>query len=109
MRQLFVVCPCFNEEAVLGTFAARLTGVLQELASAESEPLAVRVLFVDDGSRDGTWELIRSLKLDSKRVLVSALRLSRNFGHQAAICAGLDHLMEHLGCGDDDTVVIMDS
>ena len=109
MKQLFVVCPCFNEEAALGVFANRLSGVLQGLEAAKDRSLTVRVLFVDDGSKDGTWDVIRSLKSGAGPVLVSAVRLSRNFGHQAAVCAGLDCVMGELGCADEDTVVIMDS
>ena len=113
MKQLFVVCPCFNEEVVLATFAAHLIRVLNDLTSVPpstgSEPFRARVVFVDDGSRDGTWNVIRSLKEGSPGVVVSGVRLSRNFGHQGAICAGLDHVMTELGCGEADTVIIMDS
>jgi len=113
MRQIFVVCPCFNEEAVLGAFAGQLVRVLNDLTSAPaptgSEPQQARVVFVDDGSRDGTWEVIRSLQEGNEGVAVSGVRLSRNFGHQSAICAGLDHVMADLGCGEADTVIIMDS
>ena len=113
MRQLFVVCPCFNEEVVLGDFVAKLVRVLNDLTSAPpstgSEPCRARVVFVDDGSRDGTWDVIRSLQGGNSGVVVSGIRLSKNFGHQGAICAGLDHVMASLGCGEADTVIIMDS
>jgi len=109
MKKLFIVCPCFNEEEVLGTFAGRLTQALQRIVAAGPDGLEAHVLLVDDGSRDRTWEVIRSLRSTPGSVRLSALRLARNFGHQAAICAGLDHLIGPLGCGDEDTVIIMDS
>ena len=69
--KLFVVCPCFNEEVVLATFAAHLIRVLNDLtsvpASTGSEPFRVRVVFVDDGSRDGTWNVILSLKKEESQ------------------------------------------
>src|SRR5947199_4976534 len=92
MKLLFVVCPCFNEEVILATFAAHLIRVLNDLtsvpASTGSEPFRVRVVFVDDGSRDGTWNVIRSLQTGSQGVAVSGVRLARNLGRQGAICAG---------------------
>jgi len=109
VRKLFVVCPCFNEEEGLVAFSARLAGALAGITAAEPDGLAAHVLLVDDGSRDRTWEVIRSLRSAPGGPRLSALRLSRNFGHQAAICAGLDHLIGPLGCGDEDTVIIMDS
>jgi glycosyltransferase involved in cell wall biosynthesis len=109
MKKLFVVCPCFNEEEVLATFTARLVRALEPLASAEPGGLEAHVLLVDDGSRDRTWDVIRSLRSTPGGARLSALRLARNFGHQSAICAGLDHLLGPLGCSDADTVVIMDS
>jgi dolichol-phosphate mannosyltransferase len=112
MKRLFVVSPCFNEEEVLGTFTGRLTKALESLAAAEPGGLEARILLVDDGSRDRTWEVIRSLRDragSAGTVRLSGLRLARNFGHQSAICAGLDHLLGPLGCTDEDTVVIMDS
>lgn len=109
MKKLFVVCPCFNEQEVLGAFAARLTRALEGIAAAEPEGLETHVLLVDDGSRDSTWDIIRTLRSVPGGTRLSALRLARNFGHQSAICAGLDHLIGPLACGDDDTVIIMDS
>lgn len=109
MKKLIIVCPCFNEAEVLGTFAARLMRALDALAAAEPGGLETHVLLVDDGSRDRTWDVIRKLRATPGGPRVSALRLARNFGHQSAICAGLDNLIGSLGCGDEDTVIIMDS
>lgn len=94
MPQLTVVVPAYNEAAGLATFHRRLTAVLDAL------PMDCRVLYIDDGSRDATWESIETLAAHDARV--SALRLSRNFGKEAAMTAGLDHV-------DADAVVVIDA
>ena len=83
---LTVVVPAFNEEAVLPLLHARLRVVLDRL------DLPVRVLYVDDGSRDATWDAMRRIAQDDPHVAL--LRLSRNFGKEAALTAGLDHVTE---------------
>jgi polyisoprenyl-phosphate glycosyltransferase len=88
-----VVIPIFNETETLPELWSRLSAVLDEL-DGDAE-----VVFVDDGSFDGTAEALRELALADTRIQV--LRLSRNFGHQIAISAGLDY-------ADGDAVVIMD-
>lgn len=92
--RLTIVAPAYNEAAGLAAFHHRLCKVLDELA-ADS-----RVLYVDDGSRDGTWNVIESLAATDARV--EALRLSRNFGKEAAMTAGLDQC-------DADAVVVIDT
>ena len=94
MQKLAVVVPAFNESSVLETFHARLGAVLAAL------PLECTVLYVDDGSADNTWALIKSLGGESVRV--GGLRLSRNFGKEAALTAGLDKV-------DADAVVVIDA
>jgi glycosyltransferase involved in cell wall biosynthesis len=84
MTQLTVVVPAYNEATVLEAFHERLAAVLDELT------LDCAVLYVDDGSRDGSWLVIESLRARDPRV--GALRLSRNFGKEAALTAGLDHV-----------------
>ncbi|WP_051712049.1 glycosyltransferase family 2 protein [Streptomyces sp. NRRL S-350] len=79
---LSVVVPCYNESEVLPHTHARLTRVLASLVGFECE-----LIYVDDGSTDGTWDLISSLTRTS--ATVRALKLSRNFGHQRACLAGL--------------------
>ena len=91
---LGVVVPCYNEEAVLGAFHARLMGVLDAM------PVAARVLYVDDGSRDGTFAALEGLCAADPRV--AALRLSRNFGKELALTCGLDH-------APGDAVVVIDA
>jgi len=94
-KLLSVVVPCFNEEEVLPATHARLTGVLRTLADFDYE-----ILYVDDGSRDRTGEMLRELQASDSRVRV--LRLSRNFGHQVAVTAGLD-------AAEGDAVVMIDA
>jgi glycosyltransferase involved in cell wall biosynthesis len=86
MPALTVVVPAYNEAAVLDAFHCRLGSVLDAL------PLDCAVLYVDDGSTDGTWPAIDALLARDTRV--RALRLSRNFGKEAALTAGLDHVTE---------------
>ena len=81
MPRLAVVVPAYNEAAVLETFHARLARVLDEL------PLEASVLYVDDGSSDDTWRLIEGLMARDART--GAIKLSRNFGKEAALSAGL--------------------
>src|SRR6185312_7613500 len=85
--QLAIVVPCFNEEEVLPETARRLGRLLERLRQAGRITAASRVVFVDDGSRDGTWELIERLARDDERM--GGLKLSRNRGHQNALLAGL--------------------
>ena len=79
---LTVVVAAFNEEAALPALHPRISAVLDSL------DLASRILYVDDGSRDGTWAVLQSLARIDPRV--SLLRLSRNFGKELALTAGLD-------------------
>ncbi len=92
LETLSVVVPVLDEEAVLEEFYARLTAALQGL------PCQAEMIFVDDGSRDRTPAILAELAGHDARVRV--LRFTRNFGHQAALCAGLDH------CRGDAVVMI---
>jgi polyisoprenyl-phosphate glycosyltransferase len=78
-----VIVPCFNEEQVLTMTNSRLTTALGAL------PDAWEIIYVDDGSRDGTWPLIEAICATDSRI--RGLALSRNFGHQRAVSAGIDH------------------
>lgn len=95
MQQLTVVVPAYNEATGLRAFHQRLRAVLDGM-----ENVAAGVLYVDDGSRDTTWNVIEQLATDDPHV--DALRLSRNFGKEAAMTAGLDHC-------DADAVVVIDA
>jgi glycosyltransferase involved in cell wall biosynthesis len=87
---LTIVVPCYNEEAVLPTTIKRLGDLLDSLESKGKISSASSVLFVDDGSRDSTWQLIESAAESNGRI--SGLRLSTNRGHQNALLAGLHHV-----------------
>jgi len=94
MPKLTVVVPAYNEAAVLETFHRRLCGVLATL------PHAWDVLYVDDGSQDGTWDIIGRLSADDPHC--GGIKLSRNFGKEAALTAGLDQV-------DADAAVVIDA
>ena len=84
---LYVVVPCYNEEEVLPETARRLRAKLEALMAADRIASASRVLLVNDGSRDRTWETIEALHRDC--ALFSGVNLTRNRGHQNALLAGL--------------------
>lgn len=84
---LYIVVPCYNEEAVLPETAVRLRDKLNALTDAGKISPASRILFVNDGSRDATWQIICRLHGEDKRF--SGVSLSRNRGHQYALLAGL--------------------
>lgn len=86
-KTLYIVVPCYNEEAVLPEAARRLKEKLTALRHAGKVSEQSRILFVNDGSTDGTWDIISSLH--EKDPLFSGLDLSRNRGHQNALLAGL--------------------
>jgi glycosyltransferase involved in cell wall biosynthesis len=94
MSKLTVVVPAYNESEGLREFHARLAAVLAQL-DLESE-----VLYVDDGSRDDTFAVMRALRESDPRV--STLKLSRNFGKELALTAGLDYV-------DADAAVVIDA
>ncbi len=93
---LSVVSPAYQEEEVLPAFHASLSRALAPLAAG----FEIEILYVDDGSTDGTLAVLRRLAADDPRVRF--LSLSRNFGHQAALTAGLEHAR-------GDAVVSLDS
>lgn len=91
--KLMVVIPCYNEEEVLQETAARLTEKMAALVRSGLCAPESRVLLVDDGSKDRTWELIQ--ELHEKDPLFEGLKLSRNRGHQNALLAGLMTAKDH--------------
>ena len=93
-QTLMVVVPAYNESDGLRAFHARLSAVFDALDLESS------VLYVDDGSRDDTWAVIESLAAADARV--ASLRLSRNFGKELALTAGLDR-------ADADAVIVIDA
>lgn len=92
---LSVIVPCYNEEVVLITTHDRLTKVFTEMTGLDYE-----LIFVNDGSVDQTQPILSQLQLHDPHVRV--LRLSRNFGHQIAVTAGLEQ-------SSGDAVVVIDA
>lgn len=84
---LYIVVPCYNEEAVLPETAKRLRSKLESLIADGVVSPGSRILFVNDGSRDATWPIIMALHRDCP--LFSGVDLTRNRGHQNALLAGL--------------------
>lgn len=91
-KTLYVVVPCYNEEEVLPETAKRLGEKLRSLISSGKIGKQSRILFVNDGSKDRTWELIAGLH--EQDGLYAGLNLSRNKGHQNALFAGLMYAKE---------------
>ncbi|HYP83632.1 glycosyltransferase family 2 protein [Variovorax sp.] len=92
---LSIVVPCFNEEEVIGETVKRLCEL-----SGEVSGMDVELIFVDDGSRDRTRELLRNFQADDPRIKV--IGFARNFGHQIAVTAGID-------AANGDAVVLIDA
>lgn len=84
---LAIVVPCYNEEEVLPETNYRLTNLLMEMMEEQSILPESYILYVDDGSKDKTWDLIKGFYGESE--LVHGVKLSRNKGHQNATLAGL--------------------
>ena len=84
--QLDIVIPCFNEEAVLNEINLRVKKILEKVKGRKLID-RYNIIFVDDGSNDGTFEILKKFSLKDQSV--KTISLSRNFGHQAALTAGL--------------------
>lgn len=95
MKSFSIIVPCFNEEAVIQESYRRMKLVTDKLTNYHSE-----ILFINDGSRDNTAVLLHQIAEADTRVKV--LHFSRNFGHQAAVTAGIHHC-------DSDLAIIIDA
>jgi len=84
---LYIVVPCYNEQEVLGETAKRLFEKMKNLISVEKISDKSRVMFIDDGSKDTTWNIIT--ELHNQNSIFSGVKLSRNRGHQNALLSGL--------------------
>jgi polyisoprenyl-phosphate glycosyltransferase len=93
---LTIVVPCYNEEEVLQETACQLSSLLNELLSEKLISKYSRVLFVDDGSSDSTWNLIT--EESKKNSFIRGLKLARNVGHQRALIAGLEVAKNYSDC-----------
>jgi len=108
---LYIVVPCFNEEKVLPITAPFFLDKIEELVGCNKISHNSRVLFVDDGSRDTTWNIISSMARDYPQIL--GVKLLGNSGTKNAINAGFDYVKEKCDCvisvhcdGQDDINVI---
>lgn len=99
---LYVVVPCYNEEEVLKETTNRLNDKLKEMIKSKKISSKSRVLYVNDGSKDNTWEIIKNISKDNS--MFTGLTLSRNRGHQNALLAGLMTAKEYA-----DVVISMDA
>lgn len=84
---LYLVIPCYNEEEVLGETSKRLLEKVNKMINNEQISDSSKILFVNDGSKDRTWEIIE--ELHNSNSIFSGVNLSRNRGHQNALLAGL--------------------
>ncbi len=96
MSIVYLVVPCYNEEAVLPETVKELTQQLQGMISSGLANEKSRMLFVDDGSKDQTWKLIE--KFHNENSFVNGLKLAHNRGHQNALLAGLMTAKDEADC-----------
>ncbi|MCI7382762.1 MAG: glycosyltransferase family 2 protein [Hungatella hathewayi] len=99
-KVLYIVIPCYNEEEVLNETARQLLAKLENLE--EKISIDSRIVFVNDGSKDRTWQII--CELHQNNSIYSGINLSRNRGHQNALLAGLMTVKDHC-----DMVISMDA
>ena len=110
--RLFIVIPCYNEQAVLPITAPMFLNKLRDLTAAGKIAEDSRVLFVNDGSRDDTWNIIRGLSQQDEHYI--GICQSRNRGHQNAVLAGLMEARDKcditisIDCDGQDDINAMD-
>ncbi|MEG1476775.1 MAG: glycosyltransferase family 2 protein [Oscillospiraceae bacterium] len=110
---LYIVIPCYNEEEVLPVTAPMFKEKLLSLAKQGKIAKESRVLFVNDGSKDSTWDIIKDLS--EKDVCFEGVCLSRNRGHQNALLAGLSVAKDNadisisIDCDGQDDINAMDA
>lgn len=92
-NKLYMVIPCYNEQEVLPETSKRLKEKLSTLVRAGKIDPESRIIFVNDGSKDRTWEIIR--RLHEEDPVFGGVNLSRNRGHQNALLAGLMTVKDH--------------
>ena len=110
---LYIVIPCYNEQEVLPITAPQFLAKLRQLTEAGKIAEESRVLFVNDGSKDRTWEIIRELAASDEHYL--GISQSRNRGHQNAVLAGLMEAKDRcditisIDCDGQDDINAMDA
>ncbi len=102
LEKLYIVIPCYNEEEMLPITAKALLEKMQDLVSEEKIHPDSKVMFVDDGSKDKTWEIIT--KLYGAIPYFTGVKLSRNKGHQNALLAGMNTAVKYA-----DIIISMDA
>lgn len=90
---IWLVIPCYNEEQVLPETARRLLEIMSRLSGQGKISSESKIAMVNDGSKDGTWELIR--KMHEENSIFTGINLSRNRGHQNALVAGMMTAMRY--------------
>lgn len=109
---LYIVIPCYNEQEVLPITAPMFLNKLHELAGKKLVSENSRILFVNDGSSDGTWDIIRALAASDEHYI--GISQSRNRGHQNAVLAGLMEAKDRcdisisIDCDGQDDINAMD-
>ena len=112
VSSLYIVIPCYNEQDVLPITAPMFLQKIENLIAQGLCSEDSRILFVNDGSKDNTWEIILELAKQNSRF--NGLKLSRNRGHQNALLAGLMHAKEYcdvtisIDCDGQDDINAMD-
>ena len=101
--KLYLVVPCYNEEEILKSSAEKALNVFSEMMDSSVISRDSRILIVDDGSIDNSWNIIKELHNTDK--IFSGIRLSRNTGHQVAIYSGMMYAYEH----NADCVITIDA
>lgn len=100
--RLTIIVPCYNEEEVLPESSKVLGGILNNLIQKGQINSASKLLFVDDGSHDNTWPIIKDL--EKQATIFTGIKFSRNFGHQNALMAGMKTAM-----ATSDAVITIDA
>jgi len=90
---LYIIVPCFNEQDVLPSSHERLKQLMKQMLSQKLIDIDSKLLYVDDGSRDDTWNIISLLSQEDESV--AGVKLACNSGHQNALMAGLAQAVEH--------------
>lgn len=109
---LYIVIPCYNEQEVLPITAPMFLNKLHELAGKKLVSENSRIMFVNDGSSDGTWDIIRALAASDEHYI--GISQSRNRGHQNAVLAGLMEAKDRcdisisIDCDGQDDINAMD-
>lgn len=101
-KLLTIIVPCYNEEEVLPETIKELSQIMTKLIDTNQIDSQSKLLFVDDGSKDKTWNLIQKYSKDNE--LVTGIKFSRNYGHQNALLAGMTTAVQH-----SDMIITIDA